>query len=61
MGEPNDTPLSDIYIFASFPSMLEWTQDFERCKSRKAAANCIRDARAKGGFNIKVFNAYKNK
>jgi len=47
-----------ISIFATFPTEPEWERRHERCKTRKEAAACIRDARAKGGFNINVFDPW---
>lgn len=45
-----------ISIFATFPTEPEWERRHERCKTRKEAADCIRAARALGGFNINVFD-----
>lgn len=50
-----------ISIFATFPTEPEWEHRHERCKTRKEAADCIRDARAKGGFNINVFDPWTKK
>ncbi|MCX6845066.1 MAG: hypothetical protein NTU84_00615 [Verrucomicrobia bacterium] len=47
-----------ISIFATFPTEPEWERRHERCKTRKEAADCIRDARAKGGFHISVLDPW---
>lgn len=50
-----------ISIFATFPTEPEWERRHERCRTRKEAAACIRDARAKGGFQINVFDPWTKK
>ncbi len=70
MSTPNQTgqepqPFADatgsapvISVFATFPTDPEWERRHERCKTRKEAADCIRGARAKGGFDINVFDPW---
>jgi hypothetical protein len=47
-----------ISVFASFQGEAYFDRRHERYATRKEAADGIRDARAKGGFNINVFDPW---
>lgn len=50
-----------ISVFASFPGEEYFQRRHERYATRKEAAAGIRDARAKGGFDINVLDPWSKK
>jgi len=50
-----------ISIFATFATEPEWERRMERCSTRKQAADAVRVARGKGGFDINIIDRWSEK